>query len=134
MEREISAGGLVYNTKTKKMLLIKDHNGRWAFPKGLIEKGETAEEAAMREVKEETGLRKVEIIKKLGDIKYIYQRDDKKISKAVSFFLMKTIDTDLHPQWEIRGAEWYSPKELPKLGYTNIKKIISIALEMISRI
>ena len=66
---EISAGGIVYNTRTKKVLLILDPNNKWGIPKGLVEKGESIENAAMREVREETGLKNVKIIKDLGAIK-----------------------------------------------------------------
>lgn len=132
MKREISAGGVVYNTKTKKFLLIKDSYGRWSLPKGLIEKGESTEQAALREVEEETGLKNLKIIKKLGSIKYIYTLKGQKIFKIVTFFLMETDRIRLKPQWEIKGARWFEPKEsLEKIGYANSKSILKEALRAI---
>lgn len=132
MRREISAGGVVYNTKTKKLLLIKDSYGRWSLPKGLIDKGETVEQAALREVEEETGLKNLKIIKKLGSIKYIYTLKGQKIFKIVTFFLMETDRIRLKPQWEIQGAKWFKPKEaLEKIGYANSKSILRAALKAI---
>jgi 8-oxo-dGTP pyrophosphatase MutT (NUDIX family) len=131
MKREISAGGLVWNKQTGKFLLILDQNGRWALPKGKLEKGETAEEAALREVSEETGLplKELEIIKKLGSIKYIYTLHNKKIFKIVTFFLMETAAARLKPQWEIKDAKWFARKDLEKaVGYSNTRSVIRKAL------
>ena len=129
MKREISAGGVVYNRKKKKILLIKDSYGRWAFPKGLIEKGETTEQAALREVEEETGLKELKIVKKLGSIKYIYTLKGKRIFKIVTFFLMETERIRLKPQWEIQGAKWFEPRAaLEKISYGNSISILRAAL------
>lgn len=133
MAREISAGGVVYNKKTKKILLIKDSYGRWAFPKGLIDKGETTKQAALREVEEETGLKNLKIVKKLGSIKYIYTLKGRKIFKIVTFFLMETDRIRLKPQWEIRGAKWFEPRAaLERIDYANSKSILRAGLKAMS--
>ena len=72
MRQEISAGGVVYNPALKKILLIKDFADKWALPKGWIEKGETAEQAAVREVQEETGVKNLKILAPLGEVEYFY--------------------------------------------------------------
>lgn len=132
MKREISAGGVVI--RDKEMLLIKDSYGRWSLPKGLIEKNETTEEAALREVREETGLKNIELVKKIGEIKYFYQLKGEKIFKIVIFFLMKTEDKELKAQWEIQDAKWFSIDEaLEKIDYKNTKIIIEKALELIKQ-
>lgn len=131
MKREISAGGLVFNTKTKKFLLIEDRNGRWALPKGKLEKGETAEQAATRETSEETGLplKELKILKKIGVIKYDYTLRKQKIFKIVVFYLMETTAVRLKPEWEVKGARWFARKNLAKaVGYSNTKEIVRKAL------
>ena len=62
-EYENSCGAIVFNENTEKILLVKMHNGNWGFPKGHIEKDETKEETAIREVLEETNVR-IKIIPK----------------------------------------------------------------------
>ncbi|MEM5814243.1 MAG: NUDIX domain-containing protein [Candidatus Aenigmatarchaeota archaeon] len=129
--REISAGGLVYNRKTKKFLLIADKHMVWSLPKGRIEKGETAEEAALRETSEETGLplKRLKILKKLGTIKYVYALRNRKTFKIVVFYLMETDAVRLRPQWEIKGANWFARRDvLKKIGYSNAKEIVRRAL------
>src|SRR3989338_2771156 len=113
MRQEISSGGVVWNPKLKKILLIKDFADKWALPKGWIEKGETEEQAALREVQEETGLKNLKILERLGETEYFYtatidmKRGAKKgerVHKRIIFFLMETMDEKLVPQWEIKGA------------------------------
>lgn len=133
MKREISAGGIVF--RDKEMLLIKDSYGRWSLPKGLIEKNERTEEAALREVKEETGLKEVEIVKKLGEIKYFYQLQGEKIFKIVIFFLMKTKNKELKAQWEIQDAQWFPINEaVEKIEYKNTKPLVEKAVEIIKEL
>ncbi len=134
MKREISAGGIVWNFKTKKLLLIKDSYGRWALPKGVIEKGETSEQAAVREVQEETGLKNLKVVEKLGEIKYYYQLKGEKIFKIVIFFLMETEDEELKHEWEIKDAEWLEPEDaLEKIEYENSRKLMAKALEKLRK-
>ena len=89
-KREVSAGGVVFR-KDGKILLIKDSYGRWAFPKGLVEKGEKNEQTAIREVKEEVGLKELKIIASLGQIKYFYKLKGEGIFKIVYFFIQNFV-------------------------------------------
>lgn len=91
MERRFSAGGVIVKKEKgkPKVLLIKDSYGRWTWPKGHIEKGEKPEEAALREISEETGLKKIKIEKKLGKQEYFFTLKGKKIFKTVYIFLIK---------------------------------------------
>ena len=82
---EISSGGVVH--RKPKILLIKDSYGRWALPKGKIEKGETPEEAAKREIGEETGIVDLKVIANLGKVKYFYQIHGQPIFKIIYIFL-----------------------------------------------
>ncbi|HLD41540.1 MAG TPA: NUDIX domain-containing protein [archaeon] len=130
MPIEISAGGFVFDRKNKKFLLILDQYGKWAVPKGLIEKGETPEQAALREVKEETGI-EAKILEKLGENKYFYRREGKTIAKTVHIFLMEGTG-EIKVRWEIKGAEWVELKDvLEKIGYNNLKELAKKALEAV---
>ncbi len=130
MPMETSAGGFVWDPRGKKILLILDQYGKWAVPKGLIEAGESPEQAALREVKEETGI-EAKILEKLGENKYFYRREGKTIAKTVHVFLMEGTG-EIKVQWEIKGAEWVEPeKVLEKIGYGNLKELAKKAVEAV---
>ena len=136
MKRELSAGGMVFRRNGEThILLIKDHNDKWTLPKGFIEKGETSEEAALREVREETGVKNLKVIEKLGNVKYFYILENEKIFKIVVFFLMETKDKELKPQWEVHDAKWFPTNGiLDKIGYKNTTDIMKKGLEIINKL
>jgi 8-oxo-dGTP diphosphatase len=119
-----------------KILMIKDQTDKWVFPKGLVDKGETKEQAAIREVKEETGLEHVKIIAPLGQIKFFYKWEGETIFKIVYFFLMETDQEDLkHQREEIKDAAWIDMNSvLEKNSYKNQEEIIKKALEKIKQL
>ena len=98
---ETSAGGLIWRRAASngfEMVLVKPAGKEaWCLPKGLIEKGETPEQAAVRECREETGFKTVPT-EPLGEISYVYSRRDEpagpltRVFKKVHFFLMTTED------------------------------------------
>ena len=103
-----------------EVLLVKDSYGRWTWPKGKLEKGETPEQAALREIREETGLGNTEIICRLGETKYFYRLKGKLIFKTVYVFLLRcTGNESLKIQREeIQDAAWLPVKQaLQKLEY-----------------
>jgi 8-oxo-dGTP pyrophosphatase MutT (NUDIX family) len=113
LKKQTSAGGVIYrrNENDIQIVLISVKNGQaWCLPKGLVDKGETTEETALREVREETGLTG-SIVDTLGEINYWYyiKEDNIKYRKKVYFFLMEyvsgeTTDHDL----EVDEAGWFS--------------------------
>lgn len=135
MRREISAGGLVCNRKTGKFLLILDLKNRWTLPKGHLEKGETVNEAALREVSEETGIPegKLKIVKKLGVTKYVYGRGKSRTFKMVTFYMMVTDVVSVKAEdAEINGVKWFDRKVvLKKSGYSNTTRILRKALRAV---
>src|SRR5438876_1148461 len=89
---EFSAGGVVYDPAAQKLLLIQVKNLQdqvvWTFPKGHIEKGETEEQAALREVQEETGW-SCAILQPFHKVQYWFKKKGQLIKKSVTWFLMK---------------------------------------------
>lgn len=134
MLRLFSAGGVVYNPTDNRILIIKP-TGRdtWQLPKGLLDKGEKSTDAAVREVREETGCT-AEVEQKIEAISYYYAdpKSKERIFKTTTFFLMRYIDGDITKHdWEIEKVEWVG-KEVAqaKLTYDNEKKIVSKAFEL----
>lgn len=134
-EREISAGGVVFRRENKKVkyLLIKDSYGRWSFPKGNIEPSESVKEAALREISEETGLKKIKYKDRIDTIKYFYTLDGKFIFKIVIFVLVEVKDSKLFPQKEeISEAKWFTKEEVKKrLNYKNTIPVFLKAVELV---
>ncbi len=89
--REPTAGGIVYRKdgKNVEILLIQDAKDRWTIPKGHIEEGEQAKETAEREIKEETGLQKVQVLNWLGKINFRYRRQQKSSTDDNRFILSR---------------------------------------------
>lgn len=98
MKTEISAGGVIVRPGTSdwEVLLLKDMNGNWTFPKGMIEPGEPLSRTAVREIQEEVGLSQLRMITELPVIHYYYKRENKLIYKTVHYFLFQT-EGDEHP-------------------------------------
>jgi 8-oxo-dGTP diphosphatase len=142
MKMQYSAGGIVFRSqksevRSQKFLVLvcqhSQHHG-WVFPKGLIDEGESKEEAALREVREETGIHG-KIIKSLDPVDYWFVLDNQKIKKTVYYFLMEYVggDTKDHDH-EMENVEWIGVEEVEKrLTYESDKKVWQIAKELIAR-
>jgi 8-oxo-dGTP pyrophosphatase MutT (NUDIX family) len=95
------------------MVKVENLDGRqvWTFPKGHIEQGEKAAEAALREVEEETGYL-CQIVEPLERLQYYFQRNGELTKKTVTWFLMKPLEkTGTHDTEEIMETEWVSREE-----------------------
>jgi 8-oxo-dGTP diphosphatase len=139
MKQETSAGGIIYKKEKNgiKVALILDFNGQWTFPKGLVEKDEEPNQAALREIQEETGLKLLKIIHNLGKVEYFYRWRRGLIHKTVYYYLIEAPGNEtVHPQSEedIKDVQWFRPKEAQELiGYKqNSLPILEKALSKLS--
>lgn len=110
MIREKSAGAIVFRREKDniKYLLLLRNPKYWDLPKGNIEKGEKEEEAAEREVKEETGLKEIAIIPEFKESEhYFYRLKGELVSKDVVFFLAESKTGKVKISKEHEGYEWF---------------------------
>jgi ADP-ribose pyrophosphatase YjhB (NUDIX family) len=138
--REISAGCVVYRRAGDGLeVALVQPRGReaWALPKGLVEAGESARDAAGREAREETGL-EGRVLSQIDTIKYAYaakwEDPPARIFKIVTFFLMEATGGDPagHDQ-EIERVEWFPiDVAIRRASYSSEKKILRRAHEMLS--
>jgi len=111
MASEFSAGGVVVNDAHEVIVIVPtrraaDGSKVLALPKGHPDGGESALDAALREVREETGV-VAELVESLGQVRYWYQRDGRRISKVVEFFLLRYVEGDLADHdHEVEDARW----------------------------
>lgn len=141
MKREFSAGGIVFQVIDSKLLiLVSQHSGHhgWVFPKGFIGdhvEGESKEDTALREVKEETGV-DGEIIGPLTPITYWYVMDNEKHQKTVYYYIMKSLGGDITKHdWEMENVEWLdAEKIMERLTYDSDKEVWKEAEKKISEI
>ena len=132
---EVSAGGLVLRrngTDLEALLIGRGMPRVWSLPKGHVEARETHEQAALREVREETGCW-AEILIKLSDISYWFYLNRTKHKKSVHFYLMNYLsgDTANHDH-EVDEARWFEIKAAKRgLKYVNEKRLVDLALEWI---
>jgi 8-oxo-dGTP pyrophosphatase MutT (NUDIX family) len=117
--REFSAGGVVVRRFRGRQFLcaVRVKNGTvLALPKGHIDPGETAAQAAEREVREETGVRAT-LVEKLGPVRYWYVRDGERVLKVVTFFLFRYRSGSVrdYQASEVDGAEWIPLEDAPRL-------------------
>jgi 8-oxo-dGTP pyrophosphatase MutT (NUDIX family) len=131
-EHHRSAGGLVVDDE--RILLISTQTGRrWQLPKGHIEEGETAVQAAVREVREETGVTG-RVVAALPGIEYWFvERGHGRVHKQVEYFLLAYVSGDAadFDAGEVSGAEWFSWNEgIAKLSFENERRVVQLAHEI----
>ncbi len=131
---EKSAGAVVCRETDKgRVFLLLQNAGRWDFPKGGVEKGESELETVMREVKEETGIGSIRIVPGFRKvIEYFYRREGKNIHKQVVYLLAKTDDTDVKISFEHQAFGWFPYQEaLERASYDNSKLTLAEAEKFI---
>jgi 8-oxo-dGTP pyrophosphatase MutT (NUDIX family) len=141
MRREFSAGGvLVRRLKGEWHLAAIRPAGKqvWALPKGIIGRGESAADAAVREVTEETGVHG-RLLEKLGDVRYVYMWQGERVFKVVSFFLLRYStgrlgDIAAAHRREVDETRWIKLAEASTaLAYKGEREMAEKALQISSR-
>jgi len=142
MSKETSAGAVIFRKQDDKiyyLLLHYEAGGHWGFPKGHIEKGESEKETVRREVKEETGLEDIKIIKGFKEyIKYIFRdiyglnEEEKKkapwVFKIVIYYLAETKTKEVKISFEHIEYKWLPYEEaLKQITFKNTKEILTKA-------
>jgi 8-oxo-dGTP pyrophosphatase MutT (NUDIX family) len=133
--RATSAGGVVHRSVDGRHEIVILHRRvpvLWALPKGTPDSGETLEETALRETREETGL-EVEIEAPLGSIRYFFVRGSTRFHKVVHFFVMRPIGgaLELHDR-EFDEVRWAPVAEaLALLTHATERSMVEKALKLI---
>ena len=142
-EREFSAGGVVVREGPdghECVVIVPSRraaNGSkvLALPKGHPDGDETPEEAALREVREETGVH-AHVVDRLGDVRYWYQRDGRRIVKVVAFFLLghERGDPETHVDQEIDEARWMDARSSAarELTHAGEREMAALALSRLA--
>lgn len=115
---ERSAGAVLFimDNSEPEYLLLHYTAGHWDFPKGNIELGETEEEAAVREIREETGIKDVEFVKGFSrTISYRYRKARRLVNKEVVLFLARTNTRQVTISHEHTGYAWKKYDDAMKL-------------------
>jgi 8-oxo-dGTP pyrophosphatase MutT (NUDIX family) len=134
--REFSAGGVAVRRFRGRDFLaaVRVKGGTvLALPKGHIDGGESAAEAAAREVREEAGVES-ELVEKLGDVRYWYSREGQRVMKVVSFFLFRYRSGSVrNHDHEVDSAEWVPLEDAPsKLSYKGEREMAEAALSSLA--
>jgi 8-oxo-dGTP pyrophosphatase MutT (NUDIX family) len=132
MRNEHSSGGAVLSFRDGVpfvALIATRGRLRWGLPKGAVSEGETSEQAALREVQEETGL-VASIVKPLDTIEYFFRASGSVIRKRVDFYLMNYVSGTLTPQLsEVDDVQWVELSEaIQRASFDSEKKLLEMAL------
>jgi 8-oxo-dGTP pyrophosphatase MutT (NUDIX family) len=141
---ETSAGGLVIDgidrpreEQVAALIGRVDRRGRmlWSLPKGHIEQGETAEQTAIREVAEETGIHG-SVLAALGRIDYWFVTEGRRVHKTVHHYLMRCSGGELSDDdVEVAEVAWVPIPELPsRLAYADERRLAEVADELIDKL
>ena len=126
-----AAGGLVYNERGEMLMIFR--RGKWDLPKGKLDEGEDIAACALREVKEETGLKHLTLREKICDTYHAYTQNNEQILKRTAWYKMEGTSADkLKPQKEenILEARWVNERDIAPLAaksYAAIRDVLRAA-------
>jgi ADP-ribose pyrophosphatase YjhB (NUDIX family) len=136
---EVSAGGLVVDRgggDPRAALIGRlDRRGRllWSLPKGHLEEGETAEDAAVREIREETGI-EGRVLASLGTVDYWFVAENRRIHKTVHHYLLEASGGELSDEdVEVSAVAWVPLGEVRgRLAYDGERRLVVVAAELLA--
>ena len=139
VKEQVSAGGVVFRGdkgKIEVVIISVGGQNRWQLPKGMVEKGESPEAAAVREAREEAGVLS-EVVQLIETIEYWYAGLDNGIRvrfhKRVHFFLLRYLSGDTKDHdWEVNEARWVPIDDATsQLAFDNERRVMERARELI---
>ena len=126
---EFSAGGVVIDDRGQFLLIrARDLRNRpvWTLPKGTLAAGETSQQAALREVQEETGYR-CEVVRELEAVTYWFQRAGQRIKKTVHWYLMRPLEKVGDHDHEVDEVAWTDRDDaLRRLRYDSDRRLLEV--------
>ncbi len=139
VREQVSAGGVVFrrdNQRVEVVIVAVGGNNRWQLPKGLVDKDENPEIAAVREAREEGGIDS-EVVEHIETVEYWYAGLDRgervRFHKRVHFYLLRYLsgDTSDH-DWEVNEARWVPMDDATsQLAFDNERRVVERARELI---
>ncbi len=139
MKQLKSVGVIVFREErgSREYLVLQYSAKHWDFPKGGVEKGEEEEQTALRELREETGIREAEVEFVPGfreEISYLYRENGELVKKTVAFYLAKTTQEKVILSFEHIGYKWLEIQQaLRQVTYANAKELLKKAGEFLQK-
>lgn len=139
VREQVSAGGVVFrrdNERIDVVIVAVGGNNRWQLPKGLVEKGEKPEIAAVREAREESGT-DTEVVELVETVEYWYAGLDGgervRFHKRVHFYLLRYVSGDTaNHDWEVNEARWVPIDDAKsQLAFDNERRVVERAKQLI---
>ncbi len=129
MINQKSCGAIIFYKDKEIKYLLLEYKNWWDFPRGLIEENETEEQAAIRELKEETGVENPEFIQGFKEnINFFFKVQSELVRKEIVYFLVKVNNLDIKISWEHKSYAWLTYEEaLEKLNFKKSKDILKKA-------
>ena len=129
---ELAAGAVLLDEDSLETLLLHQRDeDRWCFPKGHVDPGESLAEAALREIREETGLSSIRLDAEVAEVSYRFYRPKTRenVHKTTVYFLAFTAERSAHPEKMFDRAEWFDLEAArARVKYPTDRRVIDAAL------
>ena len=133
---ELAAGAVIVSEGEHEVLLLHQQDeDRWCFPKGHVDPGESLRDAALREIREETGLSAVELDSELGEVSYRFFRSSsgQNVFKSVVYYLAHTRERSVRPEPIFDRYDWVSVATArDRIRYDTDRRMLEAAARRLS--